>query len=127
MSELAPGVVPWPEVFAGADWFHVTGITPALGATAACTTREAVEAARRAGVRVSVDLNFRRKLWSEQEAQAVMRALITSVDLVIANEEDLQSVLGVHVPGTDVTSGQLNFAGFQEAAERVTRDFTGRE
>ena len=123
VSELAPGVVPWPEVFAGADWFHVTGITPALGATAACTTREAVEAARRAGVRVSVDLNFRRKLWSEQEAQAVMRPLITSVDLVIANEEDLQAVLGIDVPHTDVAGASLDLDGYRSAVERVSREF----
>ena len=123
VSELAPGVVPWPEVFAGADWFHVTGLTPALGATAACTTREAVEAARRAGVRVSVDLNFRRKLWSEQEAQAVMRPLITSVDLVIANEEDLQAVLGIDVPHTDVAGASLDLDGYRSAVERVSREF----
>ncbi len=81
------------------------------------------KAARAAGVRVSVDLNFRKKLWTEKQAQEVMGPLMRDVDVVIANEEDLQSVLGVHVPGTDVTSGQLNLAGFQEAAERVTRDF----
>ena len=73
--------------------------------------------------RISVDLNFRKKLWTEKQAQEVMGPLMRDVDVVIANEEDLQSVLGVHVPGTDVTSGQLNIAGFQEAAERVTRDF----
>jgi 2-dehydro-3-deoxygluconokinase len=68
-------------------------------------------------------LNFRKKLWSEAKAQEVMGPLMRDVDLVIANEEDLQSVLGVHVPGTDVTAGQLNLQGFREAAERVTREF----
>ena len=72
---------------------------------------------------MSVDLNFRKKLWTEKRAQAVMGPLMRHVDVVIANEEDLQSVLGVHVPGTDVTSGQLNIEGFRQAAERVTRDF----
>ena len=76
-----------------------------------------------AGARVSVDLNFRKKLWTEAQAQAVMGPMMREVDVVIANEEDLQSVLGVHVPDTDVTSGQLNLDGFRQAAERVTRDF----
>jgi len=123
VSELSPGTVPWPDVLAGAEWFHCTGITPALGASAACTTKEAVEAARRAGVRVSVDLNFRRKLWSEQQAQAVMRPLMPSVDLVIANEEDLQAVLGIDVPHADVTAASLDLDGYRAAAERVAREF----
>ena len=82
-----------------------------------------MKAARAAGATVSVDLNYRKKLWTEAQAQAVMGPLMRDVDVVIANEEDLQSVLGVHVPGTDVTSGTLNIDGFREAAERVTRDF----
>ena len=82
----------------GAAWFHVTGITPALGDKAAAATRRALQAAKAAGAPVSVDLNFRKKLWTEKQAQAVMRPLMRDVDVVIANEEDLQSVLGVHVP-----------------------------
>jgi 2-dehydro-3-deoxygluconokinase len=101
----------------------VTGITPALGASAADATARALDAAKRAGVRVSVDLNYRKKLWTEPQAQKVMGPLMRQVDVVIANEEDLQSVLGVHVPGTDVTSGQLNIEGYRQAAERVTKDF----
>jgi 2-dehydro-3-deoxygluconokinase len=123
VSELGPGVVAWSEVLAGAAWFHVSGITPALGSTAADTTREAIEAARRAGARVSVDLNFRRKLWSESQAQSVMRPLITGVDLVIANEEDLQAVLGIEVPQADVTSGSLDHDGYRLAAGRVAGEF----
>jgi 2-dehydro-3-deoxygluconokinase len=123
ISEMAADAVNWPAVFDGAAWFHVTGITPALGATAAEATARALDAAHRAGVRVSVDLNYRRKLWTEAKAQEVMGPLMRHVDVVIANEEDLQSVLGVHVPDTDVTSGQLNIEGFRQAAERVTRDF----
>jgi 2-dehydro-3-deoxygluconokinase len=123
ISEMKPDAVAWTEVFAGAAWFHVTGITPALGANGADATRQAIAAAKAAGARVSVDLNYRKKLWTEAEAQQVMGPLMRNVDVVIANEEDLQSVLGVHVPGTDVTSGQLNLDGFREAAERVTRDF----
>ncbi len=100
----------------------MTGITPALGPSAAACTREAVVAAKAAGARVSVDLNYRKKLWTEAEAQATMRPLMASVNLVVANEEDMQSVLGLHVPDTDVTSGQLNLAGYRQVAERLTNE-----
>jgi 2-dehydro-3-deoxygluconokinase len=123
IGEMKPDAIDWAAVMSGADWFHVTGITPALGANAAEATRLAIAAAKAAGARVSVDLNYRKKLWTEAQAQQVMGPLMRSVDVVIANEEDLQSVLGVHVPGTDVTSGQLNLDGFRQAAEQVTRQF----
>lgn len=123
ISDLQPGSVPWHDVFEGATWFHWTGITPALGQSAAECTREAIHAARRAGVRISVDLNFRRKLWSEREAQQVMRPLVPMVDVVMANEEDLQAVLGIDVAHTSVTSGALSTAAYQEAAERVAAEF----
>lgn len=123
ISQMAPDAVDWAAVMQGAAWFHVTGITPALGDRGAAATTRAIAAARKAGARVSVDLNYRKKLWSEAKAREVMSPMMRDVDVVIANEEDLQSVLGVHVPGTDVTAGQLNLEGFREAAERVTRDF----
>lgn len=123
ISELEPGSVPWHDVFEGAAWFHCTGITPALSASAAECTREAIQAARRAGVRVSVDLNYRKKLWSERDAQQTMRPLMPMVDLVIANEEDLQSVLGIQVPHADVTAASLDVQGFREAAARVAGEF----
>lgn len=123
VSEMEPGSVAWTDVLSGADWFHCTGITPALGPKAAACTREALEAARGAGARVSMDLNYRRKLWTEKEAQNVMRPLMAHVDLVIANEEDIQSVLGLEVSGADVTRGELNLGGYRDVAERVTREF----
>lgn len=123
IAEMPPGTVKWAEVFEGAAWFHVTGITPALGEAAAACTREAIEAAKSAGARVSVDLNFRKKLWSESKAQATMRPLMKCVDVVVANEEDMQCVLGLHVPGTDVTSGQLNLAGYRAVAEQLSSEF----
>ena len=123
ISELEPGQVDWPRVFAGANWFHVTGITPALGERGVACTREAIAAARTAGVRISIDLNFRRKLWTEPQAQAVMRDLVRNIDVLIANEEDLQSCLDVKVAGTNITGGQLDFASYREAAELVSRDF----
>ena len=123
ISELQPGQIEWPRVFAGASWFHVTGITPALGERAAACTREAITAARAAGLRVSVDLNFRKKLWTEAQAQAVMRPLVKGIDLLIANEEDLQSCLGVRVAGTDVTGGRLDLQSYRDAAETVAAEF----
>jgi 2-dehydro-3-deoxygluconokinase len=123
ISVMPPEAINWAAEMKGADWFHVTGITPALGERGTASTARAIAAAKQAGARISVDLNFRKKLWSETRAQEVMGPLMRDVDLVIANEEDLQSVLGVHVPGTDVTAGQLNLQGFRQAAERVTRDF----
>jgi 2-dehydro-3-deoxygluconokinase len=122
ISEIDPDAIRWSDVLAGASWFHVTGITPALGEPAARATTMAVAAARQAGARVSVDLNYRRRLWSPQQAQAVMRPLVRDVDVVIANEEDLQSVLGVEVRGADVSGGSLDVSGYREAAERVTRE-----
>ena len=121
LSEMPADAVNWDEVFEGAAWFHVSGITPALGEDAAAATRAAVTAARRAGARVSVDLNFRKKLWTQAQAQAVMRPLMREVDVVIANEEDLQSVLGVHVTGADVARGALDVEAYREAAASVTR------
>jgi len=121
ISEIPGDAVAWDLVMKGAAWFHVSGITPALGERAAAATKAAVTAARRAGARVSVDLNFRKKLWTEAQAQAVMRPLMGDVDVVIANEEDLQSVLGVHVKGADVTSGALDVDAYREAAASVTR------
>ena len=123
ISEMRADAVDWTRVMANAAWYHVTGITPALGANGAEATRRSIAAARAAGARVSVDLNYRKKLWSEAQAQQIMRPIMADVDVVIANEEDLQSVLGVHVEGADVTAGQLHIEGFRAAAESVTREF----
>lgn len=121
ISEIPPDAIAWDDVMTGAAWYHVTGITPALGERAIAATQASIDAAKKAGANVSVDLNYRKKLWTEPAAQAVMRPMMSSVDLVIANEEDLQSVLGVHVSGTDVTTGTLNLDAYRDAAEWVTR------
>ena len=126
ISEIAPDSVNWDRVMEGAAWFHVTGITPALGDRATAATVAAVAAARRAGARISVDLNYRKKLWTQAQAQKVMRPLMRDVDVVIANEEDLQCVLGIDVEGADVTSGTLDVHAYQRAAERVTRELGPR-
>ena len=123
VSAMAADAVAWADVMAGAAWFHVTGITPALGERAAAATCAAVAAAKRAGARVSVDLNYRKKLWTSAQAQTVMRPMMRSVDVVIANEEDLQAVLGVAVEGVDPQSGALDPAAYRDAAARVSREF----
>jgi 2-dehydro-3-deoxygluconokinase len=123
ISQMTPDQVDWATIFNGAAWFHVTGITPALGERGIACTRAAIDAAKAAGARVSIDLNFRKKLWTEAQAQAVMKGMTTGIDVVIANEEDLQSVLGVHVAGADVTGGRLDLDGYRDAARRVVEQF----
>jgi 2-dehydro-3-deoxygluconokinase len=123
IAAAGPGTFPWGEILAGAAWFHVTGITPALGPEVAACTREAVQAARAAGARVSIDLNYRKKLWTEAEARRTMRELAALTDVIIANEEDLQSSLGIEVHGANVTAGTLDVSGYRDAAMRVAREF----
>jgi len=123
VSAAKPGTFDWTRLLEGAAWFHVTGITPALGPSVAEATREAVEAARAVGARVSIDLNYRRKLWTESEAQAVMRPLVARAHVLVANEEDLQSCLGYEVRDANVTTGGLDPAAYRETAVRVARDF----
>ena len=122
ISEIPADAIAWDRVMAGAAWFHVTGITPALGEQGTAATVAAVAAAKRAGARISVDLNYRKKLWTQAQAQKTMRPLMRDVDVVIANEEDLQCVLGIEVAGADVTSGTLDVGAYRAAAERVTRE-----
>ena len=99
-------------IMSGADWFHWSGITPAISPQAAEITRKACEAAKRQGVTVSVDLNYRKKLWTPQEAQAVMKPLMNYVDVCIGNEEDAELCLGFK-PDADVTAGQTDAAGYE--------------
>jgi 2-dehydro-3-deoxygluconokinase len=94
-SRLAPGMIDWARVFDGARWFHTSGITPALGATVAAAVAEALEAARRAGLTVSYDLNYRSKLWSPAEARRVQEPLMRYVDVLITTEEDTRVVFGI--------------------------------
>src|SRR5579871_6239333 len=100
-----PGAIDWEKTFAGAGWFHITGITPAISATAADLALESVAIARKSGLTVSCDLNYRKNLWKwGKTASEVMRELVKSVDVAIANEEDCQMALGIQVD-VDVHSG----------------------
>jgi len=111
------------EIFEGADWFHFSGITPALGGQAAYVTEEALKAAKRHGVTVSVDLNYRKKLWTPDEAKAVMTNLMQYVDVCIGNEEDAEKVLGFKPGETDVTSGELELDGYKSIFKQMQEQF----
>ena len=111
------------KIFEGADWFHFTGITPAVSDKAAELTEAALKAAKAKGVTVSVDLNFRKKLWSSEKAQKIMTNLMQYVDVCIGNEEDAEKVLGFKPGDTDVTSGDLELAGYQDIFEQMVEKF----
>jgi 2-dehydro-3-deoxygluconokinase len=108
IANLKPGAVPWSKIFAGVRWFHVTGITPGLSAAAAETTREALAAARATGVQTSVDLNYRVKLWTQEQAGKVMAELMQHTDVLITTEEDIERVFGIkgknHEDGAEQTA-----------------------
>jgi 2-dehydro-3-deoxygluconokinase len=110
-------------IFEGADWFHFTGITPAISDSAAELTEIACKAAKAKGITVSVDLNFRKKLWTSEKAQRVMTNLMQYVDVCIGNEEDAEKVLGFKPGNTDVTSGELELAGYQDIFRQMVDKF----
>ena len=110
-------------IFKDADWFHFTGITPTVSDAAIELTEAALKAAKKAGVTVSVDLNFRKKLWSSEKAQKVMTNLMQYVDVCIGNEEDAEKVLGFKAKETDVTKGELNLAGYEDVFNQMADKF----
>lgn len=110
-------------IFAEADWFHFTGITPAVSDAAAELTEAALKAAKKHGVKVSVDLNFRKKLWSSEKAQRIMTNLMQYVDVCIGNEEDAEKVLGFKPGNTDVTSGELELQGYVDIFNQMCDKF----
>lgn len=119
VNDLDPQEIDWEAAFEDASWFHWTGITPALSEGPRRALEAALEAARRAGVTVSCDLNFRSKLWTEEEAQSVMRPLMEHVDVCIANEEDAERSLGLKAEGTDVEAGELSEEGYFRLARTL--------
>lgn len=106
----------------GAEWFHWTGITPAISDKAAVLVKAACEAAKRHGVKVSCDLNFRKKLWTSEKAQSIMRPLMQYVDVCIGNEEDAALCLGFH-PEADVTAGKTDAEGYKEIFRQMKEQF----
>ena len=123
ISEARAGDFDWQEIFRGARWFHITGITPALSQSAADLSIEACMAAKRHGVTVSCDFNFRAKLWKYgKSAPEIMRELVQLVDVGIANEEDCQKSLAIHTD-VDVESGELDLRKYEQLTSKVLSDF----
>ncbi|MEE3494819.1 MAG: sugar kinase [Butyrivibrio sp.] len=123
IAEAVPADFNWDEIFEGAEWFHFTGITPAVSDSLAEITLEAVKKAKEHGLTVSCDLNYRGKLWSKEKAGKVMAEICQYVDVCIANEEDADDVFGIKASSTDVTTGKLNREGYIEVAQKLTERF----
>ena len=117
----------WNAIFEGADWFHWTGITPALGGEMPEACLQACKAAKEKGVTVSCDLNYRKKLWSRKQAGEVMAKLLPYVDVCIANEEDAKDVFGIEAENTDINSGKLDHAGYISVARQIAQRFGCRK
>ncbi|MBQ7834019.1 MAG: sugar kinase [Lachnospiraceae bacterium] len=113
----------WDKIFEGVDWFHFTGITPALNPAIADICLEACKAAAARNITVSCDLNYRKKLWTKEEAGKTMDALCKYVNVCIANEEDAADVFGIRAEGTDVTGGKVNHEGYKEVAAKLQERF----
>lgn len=113
----------WEVIFEDVDWFHWTGINPALSDNVAKVCMEACMAAKVRGITVSCDLNYRKNLWSSEKAQSVMKRLMPYVDICIANEEDADMVLGIKAIQNDVESGKLNKSGYQDVAEAICKTY----
>ena len=113
----------WEKIFEGVEWFHWTGITPALSDAVANITLKACKEAKKRGITISCDLNFRKKLWSKEKAGKVMGELCQYVDYCIANEEDAKDVFGIEADGTDIYSGKLNHEGYISVAQKLTDKF----
>ena len=123
LSEASPDDFDWDEIFRDAGWFHFTGITAALSKNMPELCRQACIAAKKHGVTVSCDLNYRKNLWSSEEAQRVMVPMMEYVDVCLANEEDSEKVLGVKAADTDITAGKLSIEGYSALARQLIERF----
>lgn len=126
VSEIEPGMIDWDKVFEGAEWFHWTGITPAISQGAADVCLEAIKAANRRGLTVSCDLNYRKNLWKYgRTAAEVMPELVEGCDIILGNEEDAEKVFGIKPEGFDATAtaGNVRAAEFESVCEQLMRRF----
>ena len=113
----------WDKIFDGADWFHFTGITPALGANVVEICEDACKAAKARGIKISCDLNYRGKLWTRAQAREAMTELCQYVDVCISNEEDAKDVFGIEADATDIYGGSLNHEGYKSVAKQLADKF----
>ena len=123
IQQAQPSDFDWDTIFADADWFHFTGITPALGENLVDICREACKKAKEHGVKISCDLNYRGKLWSREEARKAMTDLCQYVDVCISNEEDAKDVFGIEAENTDIYGGKLNKEGYKSVAKQLADRF----
>lgn len=126
VSEIEPGMIDWDKVFEGAEWFHWTGITPAISQGAADVCLEAIKAANRRGLTVSCDLNYRKNLWKYgRTAAEVMPELVEGCDIILGNEEDAEKVFGIKPEGFDATAtaGDVHAAEFESVCVQLMRRF----
>lgn len=123
IQKAAPSDFDWDAIFEGVDWFHFTGITPALGENLVEICREACKAAKAHGVKISCDLNYRGKLWTRDQARAAMTDLCQYVDVCISNEEDAKDVFGIEAENTDIYGGKLNKEGYKSVAKQLADKF----
>ncbi len=123
IAEASASDFDWEKIFEGAEWFHFTGITPALNDNVAQICLEACKEAKKQGVKISCDLNYRNKLWSKEKAGQVMGELCKYVDVCIANEEDAADVFGISAADTDVTAGEVNHEGYKDVARQLAERF----
>ncbi|MBK6644152.1 MAG: sugar kinase [Anaerolineales bacterium] len=121
-ATIQTGTIDWKKIFEGADWFHWTGITPAVSQGAADVCREAIVAARELGITVSTDLNFRAKLWKwGKSAGEVMTELVGMCDVALGNEEDAEKVFGIKAPEADVTAGKVEADHYRFVCEELNK------
>lgn len=113
----------WDKIFDGADWFHFTGITPAIGGDLVNICLDACKAAKAKGVKISCDLNYRGKLWTRAEAREAMTELCKYVDVCISNEEDAKDVFGIEAENTDIYGGKLDKEGYKSVAKQLMDTF----
>ena len=113
----------WDSILEGADWFHFTGITPALGENVVEITRQACKVAKAKGIKISCDLNYRGKLWTREQAREAMSDLCQYVDVCISNEEDAKDVFGIEAEATNIYGGQLNHEGYKSVAKQLADKF----
>jgi 2-dehydro-3-deoxygluconokinase len=125
-ATLAPGMIDWPEIFSGVKWFHWTGITPAVSDGAAAVCLEAVQTAKRLGLTVSCDLNYRKNLWKwGKKASEVMPELVNYADVAIGNEEDAEKVFGIKAPDVDVTAGKVEADAYRFVTDEMSKRYPG--
>ena len=123
IQEASASDFDWNDIFNGADWFHFTGITPALGPNVVEICKDACKAAKARGVKISCDLNYRGKLWTREQARAAMTELCRYVDVCIANEEDAKDVFGIEPENNDIYGGDLNKEGYKSVAKQLADKF----